>query len=143
MSANFRSLNLDLRDSVFDPEIHGPNPKDPRVPPNAPLKVHVRTRGPKPLYKVWLFLYGDDLPHVESVTYTLHPTFSNPVRAVRRTLANPNCQLIIWTWGLFEINATIQDKMGTRYEISHNLKYDELLSLPGIEYVREDDKSTR
>jgi hypothetical protein len=44
-----------------------------------------------PLYRVFLFLAGRDLPYVEAATYVLHPTFPEPRRSVRRTPTNPGC----------------------------------------------------
>lgn len=124
-------LNIEVRDSVFDLSIYGLDPFSP-ITSDTPKIVYVRSKGSKPTYKVWLYLFGNDVPYVESVTYTLHATFSEPVRTIRRTLANPNCQLVIWTWGLFEVKAAIRDKTGGLQEIRHNLTYGRQLELPGI-----------
>jgi len=122
-------LDLEVKDSVFDPNL-SPNSK----------RVHVRdAKGKQPLYKVWLFLDGRDLPYVKSVTYTLHQTFPDPVRTVWRTLENQNCQLILWTWGLFAVKAAIEDKQGRVYEVVHNLSYDKQLKQKDIEYIYEDN----
>ena len=123
-----RPLHIEVKDSVFDPN----------QPPGT-KQVYVRTEQNQYFYKVWLFLDGRDLPYVQSVTYTLHPTFSQPVRTVRRTPENPNCQLVLWTWSVFAVNTTIEDKQGGLYEVVHALSYDKQLAQEGIEYTYEDD----
>lgn len=132
-----RPLNIEVRDSVFDPNEYGLDPFKFKAPPSVTRKVHVRKSGSKPAYKVWLYLVGDDVPYVESVTYTLHPTFAEPVRTVRRSLANPQCQLVTWTWGLFEVRATVRDKRGGHYELSHQLTYGKQLHMPNVESIYE------
>jgi len=133
-----RLRNIEVRDSVFDPNLplfeaipsHGPG----RI---IPREVHVRTVQGTTFYKVWIYLDGNDLPFVESVTYVLHRTFPEPYQTVRRTLSNPNCQLVIWTWGVFPIKAIVKDKTGHSREIEHNLSYDRQLREDGIRYVPE------
>lgn len=134
-----RPLNIEVRDSAFDPDKYGLDPFDFKAPPSVTRIVHVRQSGSeaKPNYKIWLYLVGNDVPYVETVTYTLHATFDEPVRTVRRSLANPQCQLVIWTWGLFEVKATIKDKRGGHYELRHKLTYGKQLRLPNIESVYE------
>lgn len=123
-----RPLNIQVRDSVFDPAI----------PPLPRPKVYVRKSGNNTLYKVWLYLSGYDLPYVQSATYILHPTFSDPIRVVRRNLNNPDCQLIIWTWGTFEIKVKIEDKSGRYYEVVHRLNFDKELK-QDFEYIYEEE----
>ena len=123
-------LNIEVRDSVFDPN----------VPRTSESKVHVRKSNDGVLkYKIWVYLDGNDLPYIESVTYTLHKTFRNPNRTVNRTLVNPNCQLVFWTWGLFTIKATILDKKGFSYEVTYKLSYDKELPADSSRYVYEDE----
>src|SRR5258708_21182131 len=119
------SLNIEVKDTVFDPD----------QAKTGPQSVHVRMQEGKPLYKVWLYLSGLDLPYVQSVTYTLHSTFRNPIRKVKRGLSNQNCELVIWTWSLFEVKAIIEDKSNRRYEINHYLSYDKELKRPNIKYI--------
>lgn len=107
-------LNVQVKDTVFDPNLS----------PSAQKKVHVRKEGKTTYYKVWLYLEGDDVPLVDNVTYTLHETFRNPERKVRLTPSNPNCQLVIWTWGIFTVTAKIMDKRGQTFEVLHRLTYD-------------------
>ena len=122
--------NIEVKDTVFDPNTPTNNP-------NTPRKVHVREQPGSSLYKVWLYLTGYDLPYIQQATYILHPTFPEPIRKVPRNLSNPNCQLVIWTWGLFEVKVTIEDKSNRTFELKHQLTYDKELTLPGIEYVYE------
>jgi hypothetical protein len=131
-------LNIEVRDSVFDPNEYGLAPFKFKSPSGETRKVRVRRGESKPVYKVWLYLVGNDVPYVESVTYTLHHTFDEPVRTVRRSLSNPQCQLVIWTWGVFEVRAVVRDKRGGHYELSHHLTYGKQLSMPNVESVYED-----
>lgn len=125
-----RQLDVQLRDTVFNPSL----------PPDSPKVVHVRkVDATKTLHKVWLYLIGNDLPFVQAVTYRLHPSFPDPVQTVRRSLSNPNCQLIVWTWGLFPIRATIEDRSGGIYELEYTLRFDQDLKQEGIQYVYEDE----
>lgn len=120
-------MDLAVKDSVFDPSL------DPNI---SDLTVTVR-QAKKPLYKVWIYLEGKDLPFIESVTYTLHKTFADPVRTVRRTSANPMCELVIWTWGLFEVAARVIDRQGQAYDFSHSLTYGNELRQGGLKYEYE------
>ena len=117
MVASAIELNVQVKDTVFDPNLA----------PSAHKKVHVNETEGTTLYKVWLYLAGEDLPYVDSVTYSLHETFPNPKRKVKLTPSNPNCQLVIWTWGVFTVKAKIEDKRGLTFEISHYLTYDQEL----------------
>jgi len=75
-------------------------------------------------YQVQIFLAGQRVPFVEQVTYVLHPSFTPPIQEVRRTPSNPNCALVIWTWGIFEVRAVVQEKSGEKTELVHTLAYD-------------------
>jgi len=105
-------LEIKLRDSVYEP-----GASDRTIHFDASLED-------RPRYRVWLYLEGPDLPYVKKVTYHLHPTFPNPVREVRRTPANPKCAMPIWTWGLFEVRADVEDKGGGVRTLRHELTYD-------------------
>ena len=95
----------------------------------APKRAWVRNPGRKrPLYKVFISLEGPDLPYVDHVTYVLHPTFKNRYQTVHRTISNPNCQLSIWTWGLFEVAVQVQFKDGSSSTLKHQLSYDRELN---------------
>ena len=126
-------LNIEVRDTVFDPSL----------PRSDDSPVHWRKDSGKLEYKVWLYLEGNDLPYIQSVTYTLHQDFRNPNRTVSRSPANPNCQLVIWTPGLFTVKVTILDKKGFSYEVAHLLAYDQELPPWGDRYVpEEEDRSS-
>ncbi len=117
-----RRLDIKVRDSVFEPG-------------SSSRKVYYKKTGDSALYKVWLFLDGDDLPYVLGVTYRLHSTFPDPNQTIRRTLSNPNCQLVIWTWGLFKIKALIEEKSGVIREFDYQLQYDKELQKKDVEFV--------
>jgi transcription initiation factor IIF auxiliary subunit len=117
-----KKLDIKVRDTVFEPG-------------SSSRKVYYKKTGDTALYKVWLFLDGDDLPYVMSATYRLHSTFPDPDQTIRRTLSNPNCQLVIWTWGLFKIKALIEEKSGVIRELDYQLQYDKELQQKGVEFV--------
>ena len=120
-----KNLSLHVVDSVFDPK-------------KKKKKVFVRQREKSTLYKVYLYISGGDVPFVQQVTYRLHSSFPNPDRQVYRTPSNPDCQLIIWTWGLFTVQVTVQDKNGYFYTFEHRMSYDrELTNVPAENYVWE------
>jgi transcription initiation factor IIF auxiliary subunit len=126
-------LKVQVKDTVFDPNLARSNTN----------KIHVRRgKAETPFYKVWLYLEGADLPLVDRVTYTLHESFRNPNRTVRRTPASPNCQLVIWTWGIFTVKATIADKRGNTYEVSHRLEYENELPSDKSMYDWDDSDSS-
>ena len=105
-------MNVIVKDSVYDPS-----------PSTAKSKIQVREEGGKTLYKVWLYLEGNDLAFIRNVTYRLHRTFPNPIMEVERSVSNPNCRAIIWTWGVFDVYVTITDLKGHTYERIHRLTY--------------------
>jgi len=109
-----RKLNLQIKDTVFEPG-------------STQNKVYYRSEGKTTWYKVWILLEGSDLLYVAGVTYRLHSTFPDPEQNVRRTTTNPNCQLSIWSWGLFTIRATVEDKFGRIHEYVHQMNYDKEL----------------
>lgn len=119
-------IDLRIVDTIFDPDVYGAEPY-PRVPNDKPLTAYYHKSANSSLYKVWLFVTGNHLPFVEKVTYQLHETFSEPVQTARRTLRNPNCQLVIWTWGVFMVNATVLDKSGRTFVLNHELDFEKLL----------------
>ncbi|HKJ03192.1 MAG TPA: pYEATS domain-containing protein [Longimicrobiales bacterium] len=111
-----RAAHILVLDSALDPD-------------GVPSRETVQYRaGDPPLYRVFLYLDGNDLPYVEGVTYHLHETFPRPRREVRRTPSNPRCKLVLWTWGIFEVRAVIRDKRGSDHEVRHQLTYDRVFS---------------
>jgi transcription initiation factor IIF auxiliary subunit len=124
---------VQVKDTVFDPNL----------PPSTKIKVQVRKEDSTTYYKVWLYLEGEDVPWVESVTYILHETFRNPERTVRLTPSNPNCQLVIWTWGVFTVKAKILDKRGQTFEILYRLTYDRQLPPNDDDYDYGDNSTNQ
>lgn len=115
---------LRIYDTPFDPD------SDEKV-------IYVRQpKDQKPLYKIYLYVDGSELNYVDSVTYKLHPTFPRPVHKVERTVTNPKCEFVIWTWGIFTVQATVKDKRGATYEIDHYLTYSRFLQEPGVKFQR-------
>jgi hypothetical protein len=125
-------LDIQVKDTVLDPN----------APPDTARKVHVRRQDQDTYYyKVWIYLEGNDLPYVDYVTFTLDETFAERYRTVTRSPSNPNCQLVIWTWGLFTVNAVINDKRGNQYEVEHRLTYDKDLSQDPNMYIYEEEEA--
>ena len=124
---NQSQLNLEVKDSLFDPNL-----------PLSEARVYVRKKDGREYCKVWIYLEGSDLPYVEQVTYTLHESFQNPIQTVVRTPSNPNCALAIWTWGAFVVKATILDKKGFSYLVSHPLSYEKQFPTEREKYVYEE-----
>jgi hypothetical protein len=124
-------LKIEVRDSVFDPDL----------PPNQARVAHYRKgENGQAFYKVWLYLSGESLPYVQAATYVLHETFADPVNRIVRLPSNPDCRLTIWTWGLFEVKVTIEDKMGRIYETVHRLTYDRQLKQEGVQFKLDSDE---
>jgi transcription initiation factor IIF auxiliary subunit len=107
-------LNLSVVDTPFDPD-------------SEEKVVLYRIVEGKWLYKVWLYLEGADLVFVGQVKYILHPTFKRREQVVHRTYDNPNCRLLIYTWGIFEVRAIVRAG-GESYELRRRLQYDQRFS---------------
>ena len=118
-----RGLNVRVADSLFDPD----------RPINKIAQVR-RSTGKRPLYRVFLYLDGPDLPFVSKVTYRLHETFVPNTRTVARTISNPRCKIDIWTWGVFDVHGLIEDKQGRTFTMSHYLEYAAHLREGDIEF---------
>jgi transcription initiation factor IIF auxiliary subunit len=94
-----------------------------------------RTLQDRPRYRVSLSLEGADLPYVREVVYHLHPTFPQPRRSVRRSSANSNCELILWTWGIFAVRVHVKLKNGEELWLRQQLTYDRQLNRKDIRLV--------
>ena len=70
-------------------------------------------------WSLWLDAPGKDLNNVESVEYTLHPTFPSPVR--KRTNRKENFKLETGGWGNFTVHALVKCKDGSSFPIRHDL----------------------
>lgn len=121
-------LQVEVKDTLFDPSLP--------LSTQQSNTVYIRRGSSGSFYKVWLYLTGPGLPFVQFVTYKLHPSFPDPLIRVERSLSNPNCQAIIWTWGLFDIDVTVQDRFGQTYSLKYALRYDEDLK-QNVDYKEE------
>ena len=116
MLSNFQDT-LRIVDTLFDPD------------GGEKIICYRQMRGQSaPLYKVWLSLEGPSMPFVNQVTYTLHPTFPDPERRVARTVSNPNCQMVIWAWGVFTVQAVVEDKQGRLIRLEHYLTFNQQIT---------------
>jgi transcription initiation factor IIF auxiliary subunit len=61
------------------------------------------------------------LSNVESVEYTLHPSFPNPVRRIDAPSAN-QFRLSTAGWGIFTIYAKVKQKDGSVVKLRHELE---------------------
>ena len=116
-----RNYDIKVCDTAFDPR------------DNSKV-IHYKKMDNRNLYKVWIYLDGKDLPYVEGVNYLLHSTFENPRQSISRTSSNPNCSLIIWTWGIFTVRVNVSLKNGERIELLHELTYNQMFDKKDIEF---------
>lgn len=130
------SLRLELRDSVFEPGTATLLESRASSRSALPTILYDESVPDRPRYKVWLYVDGPDLPYVQNVIYTLHHTFPDPVRSVPRSASNPYCALAIWTWGLFDVVAQVEDKSGGLHMLEHTMRYDQDLKRSGVHYKR-------
>jgi transcription initiation factor IIF auxiliary subunit len=72
-------------------------------------------------WKWWIWIDGPEhaLNQIERVTYTLHPTFPNPVRTVSDR--STNFRLETAGWGVFRIHAKVFAKDGKQARLEHDL----------------------
>jgi len=54
---------------------------------------------------------------------------------VARTPSNPNCKLVLWTWGVFDLEAVVTDKNGRAHRLIHPLGYDDDVAMKGAAFV--------
>lgn len=71
-------------------------------------------------WQVWLDGPSEELDQVKSVTYTLHPTFPNPVRTMD-TREN-KFKLKTAGWGGFTLYAKVLRKNGTSERLQHEIE---------------------
>ena len=112
---NLETYNLEIKDILLDLEES-----------NDSKTVYYKnsTRSQKKLYKVKIYIDGLDLPYIKQVTYKLHSTFGkNRVNIIKRTPSNLKCGLTIWTWGIFTVNAEIEDLKGRIIQLEHRLTF--------------------
>ena len=117
-----RELRVEIVDTPFDPD-------------GQSRTIRYDDTRSRPLYKVWIYLKGPDLPYVRQVTYFLHSSFKKNIRVVRRTATNTDCRLMLKTWGVFTIRAIIETRSEEHFEISHRLTYDQKFNRKGAKFV--------
>lgn len=71
-------------------------------------------------WSVWLSGLASELDQIDCVTYTLHPTFPNPVRIIRTRRGG--FRLKSSGLGEFTIYIDITQKDGGHFQLSHDLK---------------------
>ena len=71
-------------------------------------------------WSVWIDGPKKELDRVESVTYTLHPTFPKPVRIVESR--EDRFRLSTAGWGVFTLYAKVEHKDGSTERLKHELE---------------------
>lgn len=87
-------------------------------------------------WSIWLAGPTSELDQIDCVTYTLHPTFPNPVRKIRTRRGGFRLQSS--GWGEFTIYIDITQKNGEHFQLRHDLK----LSLESNEGTASNIKNT-
>ncbi|MBC2596270.1 hypothetical protein H5P28_18530 [Ruficoccus amylovorans] len=77
----------------------------------------------KALYRVRLWLDGEDLPQLARVCYRFPTGAGLPDIPMPRTVENVRCETHIWTGELLEIVAELTLKDGRSYHLRHELAY--------------------
>lgn len=72
--------------------------------------------------RIWLEGPDNELNQIEKVEYELHPTFIEPLRTSSNRVEK--FSISIWTWGMFDIKATIHYKNTEKEEKLFYLGYD-------------------
>jgi transcription initiation factor IIF auxiliary subunit len=72
-------------------------------------------------WALWIQGSREDLEQVESVTYTLHQTFPQPVRIVTDRASNFRLQCA--GWGVFTIPIEVRLKNGETVPLEHELQF--------------------
>jgi hypothetical protein len=90
----------------------------------SPVKIY--TDGGKLYYNVVIYLNGtnEDLDDIVFVEYELHPTFKNRIKT--SSDRDSNFSIEIWTYGFFNVKATIKtyDKKAKPIVISGKVKWE-------------------
>ncbi len=72
-------------------------------------------------WSLWVEGADRDLDQIKSVTYTLHPTFPEPIRVV--TDRASKFQLRCAGWGVFRIPVEVRLKDGRSIKLQHQLQF--------------------
>jgi transcription initiation factor IIF auxiliary subunit len=92
--------------------------------PKGRIKYKLFSRKGREHYHIGIWLDGEEteLDQVEKIEYELHQTFKNPLRSSSNR--DNKFSITIWTWGQFNIRATIYYKNGETEERQFYLDYD-------------------
>jgi transcription initiation factor IIF auxiliary subunit len=71
-------------------------------------------------WEAWLEGPSKELDQVKSVTYTLHPTFPNPVRTIESR--DNKFKLKTAGWGTFTLYAKVLRKNGSTEKLKHDVE---------------------
>jgi transcription initiation factor IIF auxiliary subunit len=71
-------------------------------------------------WSIWIEGPAEELNHIKSVTYVLHPTFANPVRTVADRASN--FKLKAHGWGIFPIRINVLKENGKTVTLEHELE---------------------
>ncbi len=66
------------------------------------------------VFKIRVYITGQDLDQIKSVKYSLHQTFEKPEHV--STDPSSNFEMIIWSWGRFVMPITVTTIDGNEYE---------------------------
>lgn len=69
------------------------------------------------VFKIRVYVTGRDLYNIKSVKYVLHPTFENPEYS--STDPYNNFEMVLWTWGRFNMPIIVTMKDGRVYEYDY------------------------
>jgi transcription initiation factor IIF auxiliary subunit len=72
-------------------------------------------------WSLWIESADKDLDQIAAVTYTLHPTFPDPVQTV--TDRASKFQLRCSGWGVFLIPVEVRLKNGGKIQLAHQLQF--------------------
>lgn len=72
-------------------------------------------------WSLWIEGPEEDLDEIQSVTYTLHPTFPEPIRTV--TDRASKFQLRCSGWGIFLIPIEVRLKNAKAVRLAHQLQF--------------------
>lgn len=120
-----RAIELEIRDSVFDPD----------RPPGQAVRYRKLEQGASKFsYCVYAWLDGPDLAFVEQVRWYLHESFPQREVVTQRSAGNQRCKLTLWTWGIFEIKAIVALRGRPPIELIHRLGYDRELARADLKF---------
>jgi hypothetical protein len=97
--------------------------------PNVQAKVF--TGGKKLNYYLRIYISVDENIHREDaysledvtlVKYKLHPSYKEPIRLSENRLKN--FEIFIWTWGFYQMKATIYLKYGNSVEVTGRVSFE-------------------